>query len=377
MIIFSSKPFSGSLSVILMKKSLLSLLFVLCLGITSFAQDVRLKITEQPRPELPQKHGTLDIQGTVVLRVQFLEFGEIGEVTAIKDLPAGLTQNAIAAARRIKFEPETKDGKAVTVYREVQYTYSWNGGWLEKNSDTTAVAGDPAVAQAIIAKAVQLLGGDRYLQVKTQIGRGKFSVIAQGMVASFQSFTDVIVFPDKERTEFKGNGSRTIQVNTGDTGWIFDGDQELIKVQNASQIANFKKGIRTSLDTLLRGSWKGNAELSYAGKRAATLGKRNDVVRLKYTDGFSVDFEFSVEGIPQKAVYIRYNDEAEEIKEEDRYAQFIDVNGIKAPFIIDRFTNGRASSRINFETLEFNKTISDTIFAKPATPKDAKKEIKL
>lgn len=377
MIIFSSKPFSGSLSIILMKKSLLSLLFVLCLGITSFAQDVRLKITEQPRPELPQKHGTLDIQGTVVLRVQFLEFGEIGEVTAIKDLPAGLTQNAIAAARRIKFEPETKDGKAVTVYREVQYTYSWNGGWLEKNSDTTAVAGDPAVAQAIIAKAVQLLGGDRYLQVKTQIGRGKFSVIAQGMVASFQSFTDVIVFPDKERTEFKGNGSRTIQVNTGDTGWIFDGDQELIKVQNASQIANFKKGIRTSLDTLLRGSWKGNAELSYAGKRAATLGKRNDVVRLKYTDGFSVDFEFSAEGIPQKAVYIRYNDEAEEIKEEDRYAQFIDVNGIKAPFIIDRFTNGRASSRINFETLEFNKTISDTIFAKPATPKDAKKEIKL
>ena len=232
-------------------------------------------------------------------------------------------------------------------------------------------------AQAVLGKAVQTLGGDRYLQVKSQIGRGTFSIIRDGGVISFQSFVDVIVFPDKERTEFKGGGSRTVQVNTGDTGWIYDGDQQLIKVQTDVQVANFKRGIRTSLDNLLRGYWKGDAEVSYAGRRPATLGKRNDVLRLTYTDGFVVEFEFAADdGVPQKAIYTRKSPDGDEIKEEDRYAQFVDNGGIKTPYIVDRFINGKASSRINYESIEFNKNIPDSIFAKPASAKEAKKEFK-
>ena len=233
-------------------------------------------------------------------------------------------------------------------------------------------------AATVIAKAVQSLGGDRYLNVKTQVGKGKFSVLRDGGVISFQSFVDVIVFPDKERTEFRGQGSRITQVNTGDTGWIFDGDQELIKVQSQAQVANFKQGIRTSLDNLLRDYWKGDAEIAYVGKRPATLGKRNEVVKLVYKDGFTVEFEFaSDDGTPQKAIYTRKNIDGEDVKEEDRYAQFIDVGGIKTPFIIDRHTDGKPSSRINFESVEFNRNIQDAIFAKPQSVKEAKKDLKL
>ena len=84
-------------------------------------------------------------------------------------------------------------------------------------------------AEAVIKKAVEKMGGDRYLNVKTQVGRGKFSLLRKGGVVSFQSFLDIIVFPDKELTEFKGGGARTLQVNTGETGWIFDNDSEIIK----------------------------------------------------------------------------------------------------------------------------------------------------
>jgi outer membrane lipoprotein-sorting protein len=237
---------------------------------------------------------------------------------------------------------------------------------------------DNEKALAVIASAIRNLGGERYLNVKTQVGKGKYSIIRADVVVSFQSFVDVIVFPDKERTEFRATGSRLTQVNTGNTGWIFDGEQELIKVQTEAQVANFKQSIRTSLDTLLRGYWKGEAEVSYVGKRAATLGKRNEVIKLVYKDGFTVEFEFSADdGTPQKAIYTRKNIDGEEIKEEDRYAQFIDVNGVKAPFIIDRHTDGKPSSRINFESVEFNRNISDSIFAKPANVKEAKKDIKL
>jgi hypothetical protein len=232
-------------------------------------------------------------------------------------------------------------------------------------------------ASAIVARAVQVLGGDKYLNVKSQIGRGKFSVISGGAVVSFQSFVDVIVFPDKERTEFRSSGSKTVQTNTGGNGWVYDGDQELIKVQTEKQIDNFKQGLRTSLDNLLRGYWKGQGELTYVGRRAATLGKRNDVIRLTYNDGFAVEFEFADDGTPVKAIYKRPNSDSEEITEEDRYAQFIDVGGVKSPFIIDRFTNGTQSSRINYESIEFNRTIPDSIFAKPSNVKDLKKDLKL
>jgi hypothetical protein len=232
--------------------------------------------------------------------------------------------------------------------------------------------------EAVLQKAIQNLGGDLYLKVTSQVGRGRFSVMQQGAIVSFQTFVDVIVFPDKERTEFKGNGIKSIQTNVGGTGWTFDGDAEVIKNQGEKQIESFKRGIRTSLDNLLRGQWRNDAKLSYVGKRQASLGKRNEVVKLAYNDGLVVEFEFAAEtGLPMKAIYTRTSAEGEEIKEEDRYAQFVDVGGIRAPFIIDRFTNGAQSSRINYESIEYNRPIPDSVFAKPSNPKELKKDLKL
>lgn len=245
-----------------------------------------------------------------------------------------------------------------------------------------AVSAQPAAddprAIEVVDRAVAALGGDRYLNVKTQIGRGKFSEInKEGIVLSFRSFLDVIVFPDKERTEFKGQGTKNFQVNVGDTGWVYDGSMEVIKIQSETQVANFKHGVRVSLDNLLRGGWRGLAKLSYVGKRAGTLGKRNEAVKLTYSDGLVVEFEFQVDdGLPVRAVYTRSNPDGEDVKEEDRYAQFIENGGIKSPFITDHLTNGKITSRINYESLEFNRPIPDTIFAKPVSARQVR-ELKL
>lgn len=230
-------------------------------------------------------------------------------------------------------------------------------------------------AEAIVKKAVQVLGGDNYLKVKTQIGRGKFSVLRDGVTGSFQNFIDVIVFPDKERTEFKALGVKNVQTNVGNSGWIFDGEAQVINVQGEKQIEDYQRGINASLDNLLRQNWRGKANLTYVGRREATLGKRNDVVKLTYPD-FEVEFEFSADGLPVKAIYKRVNPDGELQKEEDRYAQFVDVQGIKTPFIVDHFSGGIQTSRINYETIEFNKPVSDSIFTKPNNPKDLKKDLK-
>jgi hypothetical protein len=231
-------------------------------------------------------------------------------------------------------------------------------------------------AEAVIRKAVENLGGEKYLQVKTLVGQGKFSIIRDGVNISFQSFVDVIVFPDKERTEFKSGGVKIVQTNYGNEGWIYDGAANTINLQTESQIKDFKRGMKTSLDNLLRGYWRGKASLNYIGRREGTLGRRNDVIRLTYNDGFQVEFEFTSEGLPVKAIYKRINSDGEEVREEDRYAQFVDVGGVKAPFIIDRFSNGMQSSRVNYTSVEYNKQIPDAIFVKPNNPKELKRDLK-
>jgi TonB family protein len=58
-------------------------------------------------------------EGEVRLRVTFLDSGEIGSVIPVTGLPYGLTEQAIAAARGIKFEPQMKNGVAVIVTKLV------------------------------------------------------------------------------------------------------------------------------------------------------------------------------------------------------------------------------------------------------------------
>ena len=366
-----------------MKQLLISVFLILLFCFSVIAQENKsLTILEAPLPEIKEQQKTVDVQGTIRLRVEFLNSGNIGEILPINQLPYGFTDNAIEAARKIKFKPEVKVSKAITLATVIQYVFSWGEGWRVEFPksfvfDNSQIKNDEK-AEAIVKKAVENLGGEKYLNAKSQIGRGKFSSLSGGAIASFQNFTDVIAFPDKERTEFKSGGSKTVQTNFGKNGWIFDGDALTIKDQTDEQINNFKRGVRTSLDNLLRGNWRSEgAKLDYVGRRQASLGKRNDVLKLTFDDGFTVEFEFSDEGVPMKSVYKRANADNEEIKEEDRYAQFVDVGGIKTPFIIDHFSNDAHSSRINYESVEFNKSIPDSIFSKPSNVKDLKKDLKL
>jgi len=42
----------------------------------------------------------------------------------VKPLGFGLDEEAVKAARKIKFQPATKDGKPVSIVKRVQYSFS-------------------------------------------------------------------------------------------------------------------------------------------------------------------------------------------------------------------------------------------------------------
>jgi len=81
-------------------------------------------ITSKPRPNYTDEARTNNVQGTVRLRVTFLASGQIGSISPVTTLPHGLTEQAIAAARNIRFEPQKVNGVAQTVTKQVEYTFS-------------------------------------------------------------------------------------------------------------------------------------------------------------------------------------------------------------------------------------------------------------
>ncbi|HYH84052.1 MAG TPA: hypothetical protein VEX60_01130 [Pyrinomonadaceae bacterium] len=230
-------------------------------------------------------------------------------------------------------------------------------------------------AVAVIERAVESLGGRAYLNVKTIVSRGYFTQMREGGVQGIPiNFHDYMVFPDRERTEFSGAGVKSIQVNVGESGWVADLKSKKLLDVTEQQAQDFRLTLRTSLDNVLRGWWRAEgASLTYAGRREAGLARRNEVVRLTYPDGFAVEFEFDAkEGTPAKVKYKKLNAEGEMVEEEDRYAQFITVGAVRAPFIIDHYRAGVQSSRVNYDEVEFNQTVPDSLFTKPADVKKVK-----
>jgi hypothetical protein len=267
--------------------------------------------------------------------------------------------------------------QAIAIFSFILFV-SLSSTTIRAQSDKT-IAPKPAEdekAIQILQRATEALGGSAYLNVRTITARGLYTPFEAGQSTLPMKFIDYIVYPDKERTEFTGDGIKSVQTNNGDTGWVFDGTTKIIKVMKANQIADFKFAMRTNVDNLLRGTWRAEgAKIAYAGRREAGVAKRNEAVRVTYSDGFTVDFEFGAQDhLPAKVVYSKKkpDNDTEEIKEEDRMQKYLEFNGITAPFVIDHYRAGIQTSRINYDTIEYNAAIPDSLFVKPTTAKEIK-----
>lgn len=83
-----------------------------------------LKILAKQKAQYTDAARQNNVQGTVTLRVTFMANGSIGSITTVKGLPYGLTEQAIAAARAMRFEPEMVNGVPRTTTRPVSFTFN-------------------------------------------------------------------------------------------------------------------------------------------------------------------------------------------------------------------------------------------------------------
>jgi len=84
----------------------------------------KVKIISKPKPGYTNEARQNQVTGTVRLRVIFTASGQVGSISPVSGLPNGLTEQAIAAARGIRFEPAMKNGVPVSSQSIVEYTFS-------------------------------------------------------------------------------------------------------------------------------------------------------------------------------------------------------------------------------------------------------------
>jgi TonB family protein len=68
------------------------------------------------------------VEGTVVLRVVFGADSQIKKIEVVRGLPHGLTEKAIEAAKKIRFEPAMKDDQPVSVPGKIEYSFRLKDG---------------------------------------------------------------------------------------------------------------------------------------------------------------------------------------------------------------------------------------------------------
>jgi hypothetical protein len=227
----------------------------------------------------------------------------------------------------------------------------------------------------LIKQAVQARGGERFLSFTNIMSTGMYTPFQKGLSQIPIQFVDWVVYPDKERTEF-GKGkkkNRKIQVNVGKTGWIYDGDAETLKDQTDKQVEEHLEGLEFELDRILRAAVKGDGiEVGFAGREETRPGERADALAIRFkSDRTAYLLLDSQTHLPISLSYEKTEDGAL-VKQETRYNQYVDYDGVKFPNIVDFFRDTVQTGRVNYQLVKLNTQVTDELFAKPANAKAVK-----
>ncbi len=84
----------------------------------------KARLVMKPEPRYTERARQEQVVGTVVLKVVFSSAGAVDNIQTVKELPYGLTDQAIAAARKIKFIPAMKEGKFVSMWMQLEYNFN-------------------------------------------------------------------------------------------------------------------------------------------------------------------------------------------------------------------------------------------------------------
>ncbi len=93
-------------------------------SVEPMSASLRPTIIYRERAKYTEEARANKIQGTVVLSVVYTFDGRITEIRVVRGLPDGLSESAIEAAKKIRFQPAVKAGQPVSVRGNIEFNFT-------------------------------------------------------------------------------------------------------------------------------------------------------------------------------------------------------------------------------------------------------------
>ncbi len=232
-----------------------------------------------------------------------------------------------------------------------------------------------AKGRALLDAVIAARGGAAYLRFQTLLSTGQFTPYQQGLSQVPVAFVNYLAYPDRERVEF-GKGklkNRRIQVNQGQTGWVYDGEVETIKDQTEEQLREYLESLTYDLDRILRDRSKDpQFQIGYAGLVELRPGERAEVLLIDLAKDKSLTL--TLDRTTHLPLRLTYESQAKGAltRREVRFFQYVAYDGVLFPNIIDFYRDGIQESRVNYQSIRLGIPVRDELFVKPASVKAIK-----
>ena len=217
-------------------------------------------------------------------------------------------------------------------------------------------------AKALLDQAIQALGGQAYLTIRSKEFQGRgFSFHHGRPNGSGGVFWSFFEFPDKERVEL--TKERDIaQIFTGDKGFevTYKGAHPI----EEKDLTPYLRRRRFSLDTLLR-NWVNDPKVAlfYEGYAVAAEKPAVQVTLINGTDE-AVTLYFDADThLPLKKSF-RWRDPVDKQPnlEEEIYDNYRPVQGIMTPYSLTRYFNGDMANQRFINSVTYNETLNQAMF---------------
>lgn len=86
--------------------------------------DRKVRVAMKPEPSYTELARQKQTEGTIVVKAVFSCNGSVTDIRVIDALPHGLTEQAIAALKKLKFVPAVKNGKYVSMWMQLEYNFN-------------------------------------------------------------------------------------------------------------------------------------------------------------------------------------------------------------------------------------------------------------
>jgi hypothetical protein len=221
-----------------------------------------------------------------------------------------------------------------------------------------------AKALQLIQKAIDALGGAKYLNVRTVTCTGKLGQFShQGDLAGYEKFVDYAVPPYKDRTENLPKRN-IISIFDKDKGWILD--RGGVADAPETDLAQFEEDIQKDIENVLRNRVHEHGMIvRYGGKDVVDL-KEADWVELVDSENRTIRIAFARSNhLPIRKV-VDTRDPKSQMKSEEveYYSLFMPIDGIETPYQITRERNGKKVYQVFFDKCQYNADIPDSLFTK-------------